>query len=158
MGTSIGKAIDWLVTTLPTPLQTADPLAQVWDGWPRDLDQSDVVIGAEAPHMPLVTDGRQSQLELGMGSTDEEYVIPCWAGARREGMSLKDARDAAITLFDVVAHTIAGDRTLGGALLGGRYAYIEKVVLTQDERQNGASMLHECVLAFEVRCTNHYQP
>lgn len=159
MGTSVGKAIDWLVATLPTPVVAADPYAIVCDGWPTADAQSYVVIGRESPEIALAGDGQQDLIVLGVGSAEEDYNIPCHVQAKRPGAPMKPARDAAIALFDVVAHTIAGDRTLGGALLGGRYARIQKVSITQDlnnESNPGAG--HMVTINFEVHCTNHYQP
>lgn len=159
MGTSIGKAIDWLVATLPVPVQETDSAAIVADGWPLIDAASYVVIGAEDPDIAPVVDGKQQQLILGMGSTDEDYNIPCYVWVKRPGPAFKPARDAAIALFDTVAHTIASDRTLGGALLGGRFAQIEKVVLNQTEdNESTGTLLMVCSMSFDIRCASHYVP
>jgi hypothetical protein len=165
MGTSIGGAIDYFVagtnpiqaTTLLAALQAADPSAVVIDGIATKASQSMVVIGKAEPDSVTAQTGSQQLLVLGAGRATEDYEIPCFVYAYRPGPTMKPARDAALALFDVVAHFIATDRTLGGLLLQGRVAEISSVILNQDiDDETGAT--HMAWLSFPIHCRNHYIP
>lgn len=155
MGTSIGPVIDYLITNLNAPLVAADSTAVVVDGIATAMSQSMVFIGKEGPDSATAQVGLQQILVLGANRSQEEYDIPCFAYAYRDGPTTKPARDAAIALFDVVAHFVANDRTFGGLLLQGRYAQIQNVELNQDvDGETGATRI--VWLSFTIHCRNHY--
>lgn len=165
MGTSIGPAIDYLIsgtsstlgTTLGAALTAADPAATLVDGIATELSQSMVFIGKAGPDSATTETGSQALLVLGAGRAQEDYDIPCFAYAFRPGPTVKPARDAAILLFDTVAHFVASDRTLGGLLLQGRFAEIGNVDLNQDvDDETGATRI--VWLSFSIHCRNHYIP
>lgn len=161
MGTSMGAAIDYLVSTLPTLITAVDSSAVVVDNDPSVSSQSMVVIGRTEPENALAADGSQLIVALGAGRREEEYLIPCFVSVYRQGPAQKPARDAALALFDVVAHLVAVDPTLGGVLLQGRSAYIDKaqLVQTRDSADTGESgALRLALVAFDIHCKNHYIP
>jgi hypothetical protein len=161
MGTSMGAAIDWLVATLPEAIAAIDPSAVVVDNEPAVTAQSLVVIGRTEPENALAADGTQLIVVLGANRREEEYLIPCFVSVYRPGPAQKPARDAALALFDAVAHLVASDPTLGGVLLQGRSAYIEKaqLVQTRDAADTGAAgAMRLAIVAFDIHCKNHYIP
>ena len=161
MGTSVGAAIDYLVAGLQPLLTAADPTAVVADNDPLVTSQSLVVVGRSDPTNATAGLGAQMILNLGANRREEDYVIPCFVQVYRPGPKQKPARDAAITLFDVFANLIASDVTLGGVLLRGRRAFIEKVELiqTRDSNDTGdAGALRVAIFAFDVHCTKSYVP
>ena len=157
MGTSIGAAIDYIVAGLVAPATAADPSAVVVDGVHASVSQTMILIGkAELESVTALT-GQQQPLVLGANRREEEYDIPCLIYAARPGPTVKPARDAAITQFDVVAHFIANDQTLGGILLQGRSAFISSVSINQDVAGDaGAERI--CWIPFSIHARNHYIP
>lgn len=155
MGTSIAAAIDYIVTTLAAPLTAVDSTAVVVDGIPATISQSMVVIGKSGPESVDAATGSQLAVVLGMNRESEDYEIPCFAYAFRDGPLVKPARDAAVALFDVVAHFVANDRTFGGILLNGRSAEIQNLQLTQDVGDGAQRIV---MLTFSIHCKNHYTP
>jgi hypothetical protein len=161
MGTSVGAAIDYIVTSLPALLTAAIPTAVVADNEPALTSDSLVVIGRTDPENALGGDGTQLIVSLGANTRLEEYVIPCFVQVYRPGPAQKTARDAAVTLFDVVARLIASDPTLGGVLLKGRYAFIDKMQLiqTRDSADTGSSgAMRLAVITFNIHANNLYNP
>lgn len=169
MGTSLGAAIDYVVagvnpattTTLATALTAAIADAVLVDNFPINQSESMVFIGRTDPDNAQANNGSQIPLTLGAGSRDEDYVIPCYISTSRPGPQQKPARDAAIALFDVVARWLAADPTLGGALHGGRYAYVSNISLiqTRDEVDaGGAGALRIAWITFDIHAQNKYTP
>ena len=161
MGTSIGAAIDYIVAALPAPLILVDPTAVVVDNDPSVSAQSMVIIGRTEPENALAADGSQMIVSLGAGRREENYLIPCFISVYRQGPQQKPARDAAIALFDVVAHLIASDVTLGGLLQQGRRAVVDRMQLVQtrdsgDTGDSGAMRL--AMVVFDIQVTNTYIP
>lgn len=157
MGTSIAAAIDYLVSGLATPLTSADSAAVVVDGIATKMSESMVFIGKAGPDSATAQTGSQALLVLGAGRAQEDYEIPCFAYAYRPGPTVKTARDAAVLLFDTVAHFVAADRTFGGLLLQGRFAEISNVELVQDvDDETGATRI--VWLSFSIHVRNHYIP
>jgi len=160
VGTSIAAAIDYLVSGLAAPLSVADPAAVVVDGIATKMSESMVFIGKAGPDSATAQTGSQTLLVLGAGRAQEDYEIPCFAYAFRpagQALSVKPARDAAVALFDVVAHFVASDRTFGGLLLQGRFAEISTVELVQGiDDESGA--LRIVWLSFSIHVRNHYIP
>jgi hypothetical protein len=169
MGTSIGQAIDYFVsgtnpvtgTTLAADLTAVDPTALLVDAYPTKQSQSMVFIGRTDPENAQAPNGSQTPVTLGMNTRDEEYSIPCYISTTRQGPAQKPARDAALALLDVVAHWLAADPSLNGALKGGRYAYLSTInlVQTRDVEDTGsAGSLRLAWLTFDILARNHYTP
>ena len=159
MGVSIGAAIDYLVAGLVAPLVAVDPAAVVIDGEMvlGQESQSMVYIGKRDPSVTSAADGMEEILVLGAGRVQEDYEIPCVVWASRPGPAMKPARDAAIAMFDAVAHFLASDRTLGGLLLQGRFAEFSTVSLDQVVAGD-AGALRVVWLSFSIHVRNHYIP
>jgi hypothetical protein len=169
MGTSIGASIDYLCygtnpntrTTLAADLTAVDPTAILVDAYPLQQSQSMVFIGRTDPANAQAPNGSQQPITLGLGTRDEEYSIPCFISVVRHGPAQKPARDAAIALLDVLNHWLAADATLGGALKGGRIAYLSTVSLvqTRDTEDTGdAGSLRTAWVTFDILARNHYTP
>ena len=161
MGTSLGGAIDYLVASLPALVVAVDATAVVADNYPTVTSQSMVVIGRTDPDSASGGDGSQMVVQLGAGRREENYVIPCFVSVYRPGPTQKKARDAAIALFDVVAHLIAGDPTLGSLLQMGRAAYMDRMQLVQtrdSEDAGGAGAMRLAIIAFDIHVSNSYIP
>ena len=161
MGTSVGGAIDYLIAKLPALLTAVDSTAIVVDNEPFVTSQSLVVIGRTEPENALAADGAQMVVQLGAGRREENYVIPCFVSVYRPGPAQKPARDAAITLFDTVAHLVASDPSLGGLLQMGRAAFIDRMQLVQtrdagDTGESGAMRLG--LIIFDIHVSNSYIP
>jgi hypothetical protein len=156
MGTSIAQAIDYIVAGIAAPLTAADPTAVVADGIAPSVSQSMVLIGKSAPDAVDSASGSQVAAVLGANRESEDYVIPCFAYAFRPGPTVKPARDAAVALFDVVAHFIASDRSLGGVLKQGRYCEISSIAINQDHDEAGSQVI--VWIPFSIHCKNHYTP
>lgn len=157
MGTSIGAATDWLVVNFTSAVAAVDSSAVVGDAVPSLSAPSMVVVGRTLPTDVQGVFGTQQPMVLGLGKNEEDYSIPCFAIADRAGTAQKPSRDAAIALFDACAHAVAQDRELGGALLEGRYAWIDNVRISQMQgpgKDGGA--LCSTWIQFDVHCRNHY--
>jgi hypothetical protein len=167
MGVSIGQAIDYLCTgsstagsTLLAALTAVDSTVVLADNEPMAASQSMVFIGRADPGNAEAATGTRQYMVLGAGRSEESYIIPCFISVSRPGPAQKPARDAAIALFDAVAHFVQADLTLGGVLLQGRYAQISQVTLTQtlDENDTGGGAYRAAWVSFDIHCTNHYIP
>ena len=161
MGTSLGGAIDYLVAALPTLLTAVDSTALVVDNYPTKTSQAMVIIGRSDPDSAMAGDGTQMIVQLGAGRREESYSIPCFISVYRPGPTQKPARDAAIALFDVVAHLVAADPSLGSLLQLGRMAYIERMQLVQtrdSEDAGGAGSMRLALLSFDIHVSNSYIP
>lgn len=161
MGTSLGGAIDYLVAALPTLLTAVDSTALVVDNYPTKTSQAMVIIGRGDPDSAMAADGSQMVVNLGAGRREESYNVPCFISVYRNGPTQKPARDAAIALFDVVAHLVAADPTLGGLLQLGRAAYMDRMQLVQTrdaEDAGGAGAMRLAMIAFDIHVSNTYVP
>lgn len=167
MGVSVGQAIDYLFTgtstaggTLLDALRAVDSTAVLADNEPTAGSQSMIFIGRADPGAAVAGTGTRQYMTLGAGRSEESYSIPCYISVTRPGPTQKPARDAALALFDAVAHFLQGDLTLGGVLLAGRYAQLSTVTLTQtlDEGDTGGGAVRSAFVAFDIHCTNLYIP
>lgn len=162
MGTSLGASLDYLANgTLKAALTAVDADVVLVDNFPATFTQSMVFIGRTNPEDGQGSNGRQMPLTVGFGTRDEDYLIPCYVSVTRPGPSQKPARDAAILLFDTVAHFVASDPTLGNALKSGRGAFIDgfHIEQTRDPADTGeAGGLRLAFIFFDIHCQNHYQP
>jgi hypothetical protein len=66
------------------------------------------------------------------------------------------ARDAAVALFDVVAHLVGTDPTLGGLLTNGWYVLVPSAELVQPEPPHTGGA--RAVFLFSIDIRNRYQP
>lgn len=161
MGTSIGGAIDYFVAQLPALVAAVDSTAVVVDNDPSVSSQSMVIIGRTEPENALAADGSQLIVSLGALEREETYLIPCFISVYRQGPTQKPARDAAIALFDVVAHLVAADTTLGGLLRKGRRASVDRMQLvqTRDSGDTGDSgSMRLAMVIFDIQVMNTYIP
>jgi hypothetical protein len=173
MGTSIGRAIDYLISgvvnnassdingkTLLQALQTVDKTVVLADNTPETTSQSTVFIGRAQPDDAETATATRQFIVLGAGRSQEEYDIPCYIGVARPGPAQKPARDAALALFDVVAHFISADLSLGGVLMQGRVANLSSANLTQtrDEEDTDDGAMRVAWVMFTIHCANHYIP
>lgn len=166
MGVSVGQAIDYLYSgtgpngTLLAALAAVDPTVVLADNEPQSSSQSMVFIGRADPGNAEAAAGTRQYIVLGAGRSEESYAIPCYISVSRPGPAQKPARDAALALFDALAHFIQADLTLGGVLLAGRYAQLAQVTLTQtlDESDTGGGAFRTAYVTFDIHCTNLYTP
>jgi hypothetical protein len=167
MGVSIGKAIDYLVSgtntagmTLLAALLAVDATAVLADNMPDAGSQSMVFIGRTSPDDAATGAISRQFIVLGATRSSEDYIIPCFISVTRPGPAQKPARDAALALFDTIAHWVQADLTLGGVLTNGRSANIADLQLTQtrdDEDTSGGAQQVAWVM-FGIHCTNLYTP
>jgi len=166
MGVSIGAAIDYLMTgsnpggTLGAALTAVDATALLSDNDPTLTSQSMVYIGRTDPDNANAATGSRQFIVLGAGRSQEDYIIPCFISVNRPGPAQKPARDAALALFDVIAHFVQLDLTLGGVLTQGRFANISELTLTQtrDDADTAGGAMQVAWVMFGIHCTNHYIP
>lgn len=170
MGTSIGQAIDYLFAgvntqtntdvtglTLLQALKQVDATAIIADSIPTATSQSLVVIGRDSPEDAQAASGSRVVVQMGANKRQETYDIPCWVECSRPGPAAKPARDAAIALFDVIAHWVDADNKFGTVLLQGRAAELSDMTLTLDEpddQPNGSKRTAR--ITFVITCNNHY--
>lgn len=154
MGSTIGKAFDYLIPNLVAGAQAVDPNAEVADNTPLTAAPSLIVIGREAPDS---TDSGAPELSyntLGQGRVEESYVIPGHVYAARPGPGVKDARDAAVALADVVIRLVQSDQTLGGLL--NRYALLTTMTLLQSDDPGDTGAEAWCSISFGIEVLNTY--
>jgi hypothetical protein len=167
MGVSIGAAIDYLMTGTPAggtaladALTAVDPVALLSDNDPTMSSQSMVFIGRTDPENASTATGTRQFIVLGAQRSEEDYIIPCYISVTRPGPAQKPARDAALALFDAVAHFVQADLTLGGVLTNGRSANIADLTLTQtrDDTDTAGGALRIAWVMFGIQCRNLYTP
>jgi hypothetical protein len=137
MGTAIGAVIDYLLVQLQPLVVAAIPDALVIDTinrGPRSanmlwLGRDDIDDGAQPA--PLV--GRRTHPLASRSTIDEAWELPCLIDCRADGVAQTLSRTPALALFDVAAHLVAVDPTLGGLLTQAKYADISDVELRQPE-------------------------
>jgi hypothetical protein len=156
MGTSIGKVIDYLVAGLAAPALAVDANVEVADDLPMSAADTLIVIGRESPES---TDSGTNAVEYGaLGATrlDEAYTVPGHVYAVRPGPGVKDARDAACALIDVVIGFVHGDPLLGGVVR--RAAQLTSMTLLQsgDPGDTGADAW--CSISFGIAIQTNYIP
>ena len=157
MGTVVGQAIDYLVAQLPALAVAAQPDAMVIDGITRDeLSTSMIWIGRAQPEDLRAALGTRSIPTLGRRRVDETWSVDGFTDCRREGTTQKAARDAALSLFDAVAHLVGTDPSMGGLLTDAWYVTVPSAELVQPE----SAITGECraVVLFSLDIRNRYQP
>jgi hypothetical protein len=176
MGTAFGQATDYLFSgtitkttsplfgqTLLTQLLTAAETVILADNYytpSADIGGDYVVaIGRSALDAAKATSSRV-YLELGQFNVDEQFAVPVLILARGNGPEPKPTRDTALALFDQLAHFVQQDLSLGGALLGGRYATIPGYEITQTETGDDSANagMQTVTITTSVTAKNHYQP
>lgn len=156
MGSTIGRAFDYLVAGLLPGAAAVDPNAEVADDSPVSAGASLIVIGREGPDStdsgsPALTYGT-----LGQTRVEEAYVIPGHVYVVRSGPGVKDARDAAVALIDVVIRFVHQDPTFGGLL--SRYAQLTQMTLVQSGDPGDTGAEAWCSISFGIAVQNTYIP
>lgn len=156
MGTTVGAVIDYLVTNLAAPATAAISDALVIDAYTND-DLSPHMIWIGRP-LPVEIDSAAGDREIpvmGRRTIDEEWDIGSFIDCKAEGTAQKTSRDQAIALFDVVAHLIGTDPSLGGLLVSGWYIELPLARMIQVDPEKTAWT--RTVIAFTARVRNRYQ-
>lgn len=154
-GTSLGRAIDYLVTSVTALPECAAPVV-VSDGYPTRRANLMVVIG-------VTNEDGTSEVEsdwagLGANHEDEDFRIPCLIESYLGGADavVKPARDAAITILDAINAKVRTDRSLGGALTSPGAAALRDVRLVQTSAPEEAGDGRYARFYFNVRCTARF--
>jgi hypothetical protein len=159
MGTAIGAVIDYLLAQLQPLVVAVVPDALVIDTVNRGsrsanmlwLAREDIDEGAQAT--PLV--GRRTHPLASRSTIDEAWELPCLIDCRADGVAQTLSRTPALALFDVVAHLVATDPTLGGLLTQAKYADIPSAELRQPEGTTTAQS--RSLVRFTVGVKRRYQ-
>ena len=154
MGTKVGAAMDYLVTTVTELPECAAPVV-VSDGYTSRRSDTIVWLG-------VTNEDGSSEVDvewagLGASREDESFDIPCLVEAYRGGgdEAVKPARDAAVTILDAINAAVRADRSLGGALTTGAAALRAiRLVQTADPEEAGDGRYAR--IYFAVRCTNRF--
>lgn len=158
MGSAIGPAFTYLLTNLPATLEAVgDGSIAVVDGWATTLPDDIFVLGRNDWPDQEASAGTHALQLIGGELVEEEFIIPCFIDCFRGGDEQKQARDAALAYLDAFVKFLASDRTLGGALLNGRYARLDALTIdgpVPDETSAG----RRCQIKFSIRCQNQYNP
>jgi hypothetical protein len=151
---SIGAAIDYLVTTVTTAM----PGAQVFDGPPAsgtELTLADRVwIGFSPanPELPAAT-GEQDFATLGAHSRNETSAIVCAVEHEDGATVMQPVRAQAFALLRTIETLLRGyggdpgDTTLDGAVLSSGIG--TGIEVFQAQTSNGASVM----VQFHIQCT-----
>jgi hypothetical protein len=177
MGTSIGAAIDHIITvcqdgytgldatgrtqlTIP-PLSTIAPSVEVADNYAEQSDGPWVIIGRASADEDSDLSAQAQYDVLGQQRISETYSIPGVIIVYGDGGTQKPVRDQAIALFDGVVKLIWADPTLGGVLDQGRIGILSQFTLTQSTpQQNGSTSAAglSAEVSFQVQISNTYRP
>lgn len=165
MSSSIAAAYTWLVENITQACQDVDPTAVIVDGPVASEDPPPptpmIYVGVPDLLMPIAVDGTRNYLQIGGRKVSEDYTINCYidcATGNGDPSGQAGARNNALAMWDVIVHVIAGDLTLGGALLEGRSAEISEFQIVQTESEDVAVNGRQCTISFKVHCMNHYTP
>lgn len=156
-GTVVGAAIDYVVAQLAAPALVVADDAMVIDGLTNDEWSTSMIwVGRTAPDDLQAAVGTRSIPVLGRRPVDEVWRIDGFCDARREGTAQKVSRDAALALFDVVAHLVGTDPSLGGLLTSGWYVLAPNAQLVQPDPPQTAWSRSVVLWTIEIR--NRYSP
>lgn len=154
MGTAIGAAMDYLVTTLPSLVTAAVPGALVVDAVTADsLGDTMLYVGRSDPMLPRGVTGTRAFPTFGTRNIDERFMIGCLIDVYRDGTVMKTARDAALSIYDVVCHLMVTDPSMGGTLKS-TFGEITDVILYQME--DAGTARRRVALPFTITATNRY--
>jgi len=159
MGTSWGAVIDYLVTGLPALLTAAQGDAELSDNVPLVAGVTGVVIGRAGTESGDAGAGTNEYAAIGRGRIQETFTVPGYIQCWRPGPTQKPARDAAISLLDVIAKFVAADPTLEKILTQGRIALTGQMSFHQTE--DADDLAGEALYAgidFELQVQNTYTP
>ena len=121
-----------------------------------EVSSSMIWIGRMQPEDLMAATGNRNIPVLGRRSVDETWQVYGFTDCRRDGTAQKVARDAALSLWDVVAHLVGTDPTLGGLLTNGWFVEIPTAELIQpDPPATGSS---RAVVKFSISIRNRYNP
>lgn len=114
------------------------------------------VIGVTEPEGDSNTIATRTYEGQGLGQQQflEDYVIPCYIDVRVSGGVQKIARDLAETAFNNFWVLLKADKTLGGALTGGRYAEISDLTESPMTAGTAAEKGRRHLIRFGVHCRN----
>lgn len=176
MGTAYGQSIDYLFAgtvqpvgsplhgqTLQTQLAAVDPNVVFTDNLytPGEYVNADSVVAIGRNSLDVAT-AQTSRVYLAVGAMqiEEQFELPILILTRGTGPEQKPIRDRAVALFDAVAHFVQQDLTLGGVLLGGRYATIVDYLITQTETgdDQGGGAMQTVEIGITLQCKNYYTP
>lgn len=177
MGTSIGAAIDHLVTTftngftgtdiyqnpLTVPsLPSINSTVEVVAVSPTTDDGCWVVVGrSDFQSESQIAATAQYQV-LGRQRIEESYSLPCFILVFGQGPDWGPVRDQALALFDGAIKLVWADPTLGGILQDGRISLVDQFHLeqydptTEDTTSSGAAV--GASVSFSLQVENSYIP
>lgn len=152
MGTSIGGAIDYLVTLFGTGFTGEDPYGQpltvpalttinpdvlIADTRPEDSGDALVIVGRESDNVDSEVTATAAYQVLGRQRISEEYELPGHILVLGDGPDMKPVRDSCLALFDGVTKLVWADPTLGGLLQDGRVSLVSRFSLGQPDSPQG---------------------
>lgn len=154
MGTAVGRAIDYLVTSVRALPECADPVV-VSDGYTARRGNTMVWLGVS--NEDGTSEVGVDWAGLGAQREDESFDIPCLIEVYRGGAdnAVKPARDAAIVILDAINAKVRTDRSLGGALAPGA-AGVRDIRLRQTADPEEAGDGRYARIYFNVRCTSRF--
>lgn len=155
MGTSLGRAIDYLVTSVTALPECASPIV-VADGYTARRAADMVWIGVT--NEDGTSEVKSDWAGLGAGKEDEDFDVPCLIETYRGGGDgvVKPTRDAAITILDAINAKIRLDRSLGGGLTLPGWAAVRDVRLVQTSTPEEAGDGRYARIYFNVKCTARF--
>jgi len=176
-GTSIGRAIDYIVgifgtgftgkdpygapLTVPS-LSTINPRVIIGDTRPTDSGDAYVIIGRENDETDSEISATAAYQVLGRQRISEAYELPGHILVLGDGPDMKPTRDACLALHDGVTKLIWADPTLGGVLEDGRISLVSRFALGQPDSPSGpwasAGGGVAASVSFALQVENSYVP
>lgn len=154
MGTAIGAAMDYLVTTLPSLVTVAVPSALVVDAITSDsVSDSMLYVGRSDPLLPRAATGTRLFPTFGTRNIDERFMIGCLIDVYRDGTVMKTARDAALAIYDVVCHLMVTDPSMGGTLKSTHGEISDVAIYQMDD---AGTARRRVALPFTITAQNRY--
>jgi hypothetical protein len=177
MGTSIGQAIDYLVTlfgtgytgpniyqqTITVPsLTSIEPDVIIADTRPDDSGDVYVIVGRQSDQADSELTASAAYQVLGRQRITESYVLPGHILVLDQGPEQKPVRDRALALLDGVIKLVWADPTMGGILQDGRIGMVSEFTLSQPdsstESQASAGGGVAASVSFGIQVENSYVP
>lgn len=177
MGTSIGQAIDYLVTlfgsgydgtdiygnalTVPA-LTTFEEDVIIRDTRPQDSGDVYVIVGRQSDQADSEMTANAAYQVLGRQRITESYTLPGHILVLGDGPDQKPVRDRCLALLDGVIKLVWADPTMGGVLQDGRIGMVSQFTLTQPdsstESQASAGGGVAASVSFGIQVENSYVP
>ncbi len=154
-GTSVGRAIDYLVTQITALPECASPVI-VSDGYTARRGAQMVWVGVTSADG--TSDVKSDWAGIGAQREDETFDIPMLIEQSAGGgdVAVKVVRDRALVILDAINAKIRTDRSLGGALTLPGWAAVRDVRLTQTADPEEAGEGRFARVFFVVRCTARF--